>query len=266
MTPETIGKHHPRLKEIRKSIARKSLTDDGLLPVEGPTLIEEAHRSGVEIVELFLEQHTAYTPPGSSRTYTLSPQVFRSIRATRNSQGAIALIRPRTFTLDDILETDPQVVVVLCRIQDPGNAGTILRVAEAFGAAGCLATVGTVSLYNDKLARASAGSLFRLPHCWGLDLGALAQRLRSAGIHLVGTATDAAQPVHDYAWKQPAAILFGNESGGLSTTERDLCDELFRIPHQDAVESLNAAVAAGIVLYEAARGRAVEANDHGFTV
>ncbi len=260
MTPETIGRHNPRLKEIRKSISRGSLTADGLLPVEGPTLIEEAHRSGVEIVELFLEQHTTYTPPVSPPTYTLAGQVFRSIQATRHSQGAIALVRPRTFTLADVLETDPQVLVVLCRIQDPGNAGTILRVAEAFGAAGCLATLGTVSLYNDKLVRASAGSLFRLPLCWDLDLGALAQRLRSARIHLLGTATDAPQPLGEFSWEQPAAVLFGNEGGGLSTEEKDMCDRLFRVPHQDAVESLNAAVVAGIVLYEAARRRGLDAQ------
>ena len=266
MTPETIGKHNPRLKEIRKAIARGSLTDDGLLPVEGPILIEEADRSGVEIVEVYLEQHTHYMPPGCPRTYTLQAQVFGSIQATRHSPGAIALVRPRTFTLDDVLEIDTQVLVVLCRIQDPGNAGTILRVAEAFGAAGCLATVGTANPYSDKLIRASAGSLFRLPHCWNLDFGAVAERLHSMGTHLIGTAADAPQSVADYAWKQPAAVLFGNEGGGLSKTERDRCDELLRIPHQAAVESLNAAVAAGIVLYEAARHRVVEANDDGFTV
>lgn len=262
----TLGKHNARLKDLRKAIASNSLTTDNLLPIEGPVLLNETHRTGSEIVELFLEKDTIYNPPGNPKTYTLLPEVFRSIQTTQHSQGVIGLVNPPIFKIDEVLKKSPQLIIVLCRLQNPGNVGAILRSAEAFGATGCIATNGTVSPYNSKLLRASSGSLFRLPHCWGEELTTIEARLQSSNIHLVGTTPTDSNLIGSYSWEKPTAILFGNEGEGLSEKERDFCDEIVRIPHTRTVESLNAAVAAGIVLYEAARCRSINMKENGFTL
>ncbi|HET9129370.1 MAG TPA: TrmH family RNA methyltransferase, partial [Terriglobia bacterium] len=161
----TLGKHNPRLADIRRAINGETLTDDGLLPVEGPKLIREAEDSGLEIAALFVRsdvstENFSYKVP----TYVLDQPAFRKIQTTESSQGLIALVRLNPSTLDDIIsKSDKGPIVILASLQDPGNAGTIIRVAESFGASACVGLTGTVGIYNSKVTRASAGSVFRLP-------------------------------------------------------------------------------------------------------
>ena len=188
MSATSIGKHNPRLVEIRKAFRDGGLTADGLLPIEGHHLLEEARESGLEIVELFMRGSDAGSVYGQSSmkgTHVLSDSIFRSIAGTQNPQGVVALISPPRFDLDMVLrgpDGSNALLIVLCGLADPGNAGTILRLAEAFGATGCIATPGTTGQYNAKLVRASAGSLFRLPHIWDIELVLLAGKVRSIGV------------------------------------------------------------------------------------
>lgn len=251
-----LGKHNPRLADIRRAIHRGVLTGEGLLPVEGPKLLGEALSSGLACAAVFLRQDApAPELPGSIPTYRLSPEVFRGIQSTGTSQGVIGLIHPRHFDLAEILRSPRGPIVVLGGLQDPGNAGTILRIAESFGSAGCLGLNDTAGLYNPKTLRASAGSVFRLPHVWNLDLAHAAGELRRAGIRLAGTSPHAGSTIAGWDWRQPVAVLFGNEGSGLTEEQIDCCDAMLRIPHMPQVESLNSAVAAAIVLYEAYRQR-----------
>lgn len=254
MPSDTIGKHNPRLGEVRRALRQGGLTADGLLPIEGAHLLEEATKSGVEIVELFAEAGGAARFKSSCH-YTVAPSVIQSISATRKAQGPIALVRPPIHTLESMLRGDCRLLIVLCGLQDPGNVGSILRVGEAFGADGCVTTEGSVSLYNDKVVRGSAGSLFRLPHVGHVNLGQLVDRLRAGRIDVVGT--DAASPdtVDRMDWLRPTALLLGNEGAGLNQQERKACDRIIGIPHAVALDSLNAAAAAAILLYAAARCR-----------
>jgi TrmH family RNA methyltransferase len=157
--------------------------------------------------------------------------------------------------VDEILRALNPLVVVVCRLQDPGNVGTILRVAESFSASGCVATAGTVSVYNTKVTRASAGSVFRLPHVWGMESETIFTAMRDRGIAVIGTSPSAPETVETWNWRTPAAVVVGNEGSGLSETELGWCDVVLRIPINPAVDSLNSAVAASVILYEAATQR-----------
>ena len=125
-----LGKHSPKLSQLRKAIWRGTLTDEGLLPIEGPILLEEAHRSRIDRV---------------ARAVRASSDLFKTIQETEHSQGIVATVRPPQFSLEQILNSSSPLIVVLCRLQDPGNVGTILRIGEAFGATACIALRGRQS-------------------------------------------------------------------------------------------------------------------------
>ncbi len=248
----SLGKHNPKLIDMRKAIDHGALTLDGLLPIEGRKLIEEALRSGITIDSVFKRKDSPLPDlPPAIHVYELDAAVFKTIQSTETSQGVIALIRPRRFGLTDLLSAGSPLIVVLARLQDPGNVGTIVRVAESFGAAGCAATVGTASPFNSKTIRASAGSLFRLPHVWDLDRSELFSALRASYISIVGTSPSADETIMEWDWRKPSAVVIGNEGGGLSEEEVGLCDTVLRIPQAGAVESLNSAIAAAVIMYEA---------------
>ncbi|HEY2384729.1 MAG TPA: RNA methyltransferase [Terriglobia bacterium] len=253
-----IGKHNRKLVEVRKAFQHGTLTADGLLPIEGPILVEEASRSGLQIVDLFIREGTK-NPGIVAEMHDEIPQdLFKSIQDTEHSQGLIATVRLREFTFDGLLGASPALIVVLARLQDPGNVGTILRIAESFGATGCAATPGTVSFYNSKAVRASAGSVFRLPHVAGIGFEALTAELRRRQIAIVGTSPAAEIAIEQWDWKKPSAMLIGNEGGGLAPDEMSACDTVLRIPQKRTVESLNSAVAAAVTLYEASKQRRSE--------
>jgi TrmH family RNA methyltransferase len=181
--------------------------------------------------------------------------VFKGIQDTEHSQGVIALVKPGKWSMNDVLQDLRSPIVVLAGLQDPGNVGTILRVAESFGAASCLGLNGTVSIHNSKVLRASAGSVFRLPHVWNLGLTALAEALKARRVPLIGTSPHARDSITSWDWTQPAAVLIGNEGAGLNEEQAAACTTMLRVPHQPQTESLNSAIAAAVVLYEAYRKR-----------
>jgi TrmH family RNA methyltransferase len=250
-----IGRNSRKLVQLRKAIRQGTLTEDGLLSVEGPILLEEAQRSKIDIVDVFVRSGTAIPAVASNQVHEVPSDVFKTIQETEHSQGILATVRPRQFSLADILSTSPALVVVLARLQDPGNVGTILRVGEAFGATGCVALRGTASFYNSKVVRASAGSLFRLPHVGGLELREFMDDLKSKQIRIVGTAPASESSIEKWDWNKPTAVLIGNEGTGLNAEELGYCDTVLRIPHNPAVESLNSAIATAVILYEAAKQR-----------
>jgi len=250
-----IGKHSRKLVELRKAIKHGTLTADGLLVIEGPILLEEAQRSRIEIVDAFTRVGASIPAVNLNSRHDLPADVFKTIQDTEHSQGVIATVRPRLFSLQEVLSTSPGLVMVLARLQDPGNVGTILRIGEAFGATGCISLRGTVGFYNSKVLRASAGSIFRLPHVEGVDLKECMSALNKNGIRIVGTAPTSESSIERWDWQTPTAVLIGNEGSGLSPEELKLCETVLRIPHRSTVESLNSAIATAITLYEASKQR-----------
>jgi TrmH family RNA methyltransferase len=195
-------------------------------------------------------------------TVLLPDKLFDSLVPSESPQGVAALVRLKEFSLADVTERLPVgPIVVLAGLQDPGNLGTILRSSEAFGSAGVILGEGTVSPFNAKVVRASAGSVFRLPmvHHQGKSAPAkleeVSEKLQAQGVRLLATSSHKGTPIDQADIKSPAAIFFGNEGSGLPRDLMAAMDEVLAIPHTPQVESLNAGVAASIVLYEAARQR-----------
>ena len=163
------------------------------------------------------------------------------------------MVKLRAFSAAELLKrASDGPLVVASGLQDPGNLGTILRSAEAFGAAGIFLTEGTVSPYNSKVLRGSAGSIFRLPFLQ-ISSAELIPLLRAHGVRLIATSSHHGTPLPQISWTLPLAIFIGNEGAGLSRELMREMNETLVIPQAPQVESLNAGVAASIVLYEAAR-------------
>jgi TrmH family RNA methyltransferase len=254
------GRHNQRLKELRIAFRRGELSAQGECAIEGVKLLEEALRSGQHLESAFFSESARplaekLLPQIGARTETLvlPNALFNSIVPSDAPQGVAALVKLAAFSSAQLLDrcTDGPFVVA-AGLQDPGNMGTILRSAEAFGAAGIFLTEGTVSPYNSKVLRGSAGSIFRLPFLQ-ISSAELIPLLRARGVRLLATSSHQGTPLPQISWALPLAIFIGNEGAGLSRELTRQMDETLVIPQASQVESLNAGVAASIVLYEAAR-------------
>jgi RNA methyltransferase, TrmH family len=254
------GRHNQRLKELRIAFRRGELTAQGECAIEGVKLLEEALRSGQHLESVFFSESARplaekLLPQIGARTETLvlPNALFNSIVPSDAPQGVAALVKLAAFSSAQLLDrcTDGPFVVA-AGLQDPGNLGTILRSAEAFGAAGIFLTEGTVSPYNSKVLRGSAGSIFRFPFLQ-ISSAELIPLLRARGVRLLATSSHQGTPLPQISWALPLAIFIGNEGAGLSRELTRQMDETLVIPQASQVESLNAGVAASIVLYEAAR-------------
>ncbi len=259
------GRHNPLIKHLRQAFSRAELTESGDCAVEGVRIVEEAIRSGLRFSAVFFRE-SAQERAGrllpqlgaQVETLLLPDSLFDSVVPSESPQGVAALVRLKIFSLDDALERiQVGPIVVLAGLQDPGNLGTILRSAEAFGSAGIVLGEGTVSPFNSKVVRASAGSVFRLPmiHGAAAKLDEVTVKLRQAKVRLIATSSHKGSTLDRADLKSPAAIFFGNEGAGLAREVMAKMEEGIVIPHSAQVESLNAGVAASIVLYEAARQR-----------
>jgi TrmH family RNA methyltransferase len=269
------GRHNPLVKQLRLAFSRAELTESGDCAIEGLRILEEAIRSGLRLSAVFFRESAKDRAErllpqigAQVETLLLPDKLFDSLVPSESPQGVAALVRFKEFSLDDVVEKERlQVgpIIVLAGLQDPGNLGTILRSSEAFGSAGVVLGEGTVSPFNSKVVRASAGSVFRLPviHGHGQAVGKassakleeVSEKLRVKGVRLIATSSHKGTPLDQADLKGGVAIFFGNEGSGLPRDVMSKMDEVVAIPHTAQVESLNAGVAASIVLYEAARQR-----------
>src|SRR5438552_6386656 len=285
------------LKDFRVALRGGLPTESGAVGVEGVRLAEEALSSGCRIeAVLFSEsgrRHHARLAPYLGREEIAFPifyttdRLFEGIADTEHTQGIAALVEPRKVSFDDLLapaKSAAPLLVVLAGVQDPGNVGTILRTAAAFGATGAVTSAsgqsGTASPFSPKALRASAGAALHLPVLAGMSLPILLTQLRVAGVRTLASVSHAAsatmqlrpEPTSesqaqlddistaplapwDVDWCEPVALLVGNEGAGLPGEVERSADARIRIPMASGVESLNAAAAAAVLFYEAARQR-----------
>jgi TrmH family RNA methyltransferase len=271
------------LKIFRAALRGTGPTEGEPISVEGPKLVEDALRSGLQAEALLVSEAgetelerilraASESEAGipRSRVMRTTDKLFASVAGTETPQGVAALFRQPLWQFDDVvrgaaaadgaLRGDAALVVVLAAVQDPGNIGTIVRSAEAFGATGVVTTRGSADPWSPKALRASAGSGLRFPVLRGMAIPVLLAQLRVAGVKIVaasshsgavtGAGEDAAADL-----REAVAIFIGNEGAGLPHEIEHVADARISIPMSVAVESLNAGVAASVVLYEAARQR-----------
>lgn len=277
------SRQNARVRELRAAFARSPREIPEAIGLEGEHLLAEALRSGLRLRTVFLRADPDHRDsslrmlerlalPAPVPIVSLNPAVFASAVETESPQGIAALVEPPRFSLAEALgELDtpaarPQraapLVLIAAAIQDPGNFGSLIRSAEAFGATGVIALPGTVDVWNGKALRASAGSVFRVPVVQekpGPAFSVLAERsipvVAAVPARTTGRGDGEAIPCSRYDLTGPVAILIGNEGAGLSEEMFERAAARVSIPMPGPVESLNAAVAASILLYEASRQR-----------
>jgi len=264
------GKNNPLVKELRRAFHRGELTGEGDCAIEGVRILEEAIRSGLKCRAVFFSEsaetraNRILPQIGSNvETLALPDAMFSAVVPSETPQGVAALVKMPQVALDEVLASQPlkaakiaasRMFVVVVGLQDPGNLGTLIRSAEAFGAAGVILAGPNVSPFNSKAVRASAGSIFRVPVAREEIATVLAQ-LRKNGVRTVATSSHKGTPLQKTRLSGAVAVFIGSEGAGVPREVLNEMDEIVVIPHSERVESLNAGVAASIILYEAARQR-----------
>lgn len=250
-----------RVKTVR-ALSRRSVREKtGRFLAEGPQAVREvvAHHPG-QVVDLYItreatQRHTDIVSAARAagvHLHEVSEEVLAAMCDTQAPQGLAAVCRVLTASLDDVLDGGPRLLVLLTHVRDPGNAGTVIRGADAAGADAVLVSDASVDVFAPKVVRSTAGSLFHLPVVTGLSLGPTFAALRERGIRLLAADGAGRVLLPDADLSRPHAWVMGNEAWGLDAATRDACDEVVRVPIYGKAESLNLAMAATVCLYASA--------------
>jgi len=244
------------LKLVKNLLEKRSARrKEGRFVVEGPHLVEEAggkveclvYSENIPEVKKLEEQGVP--------AYKISRQQFEELSGVEAPQGVLAVVKEFNYSFRDLLRAEKTLIVYCLGVQDPGNLGTIIRSADAFGATGVILSKGTVDLYNPKVVRSSMGSLFHLPIITSEDDNETIKYLREHKVKIVAAAGSAKKDIASVSLKGAVAILMGNEGAGLAKSIVEVADEAVRIPMAGRAESLNVGMAASVLLYEALRQR-----------
>ncbi len=251
-----------RVKAVRALGRRSARRRAGRFVAEGPQAVRELLRFRPETAtDLYVdgEQRGRYAdlvgPSGDVRIHECTPQVMAAMTDTQHPQGVLAVCRPVGIPLADALAASGDFVVVLAHVRDPGNAGTVIRGADAAGARCVIVSDASVDVYNPKVVRSTVGSLWHLPIVTGAPLVDALERCRAAGLRLLAADGSGETLLPDADLTVPHAWVMGNEAWGLDATVRDACDEVVRVPIYGHAESLNLAMATTVCLYASATAR-----------
>ena len=234
----------------------------GVFLTEGSKMFEEAPVSS--IIEVYVAQSALekITEQAKRRDKLLqtgyevvTDALFAKMSDTQTPQGILCVIKRPEYTLDGLLEQEKPLLVVLENLQDPGNLGTILRTGEGAGVTGVIMSRQTVDIFNPKTIRATMGSVFRVPFVYVDELRETIQRLHAANIHTYAAHLAGERYYDSFSFREGAAFLIGNEGNGLTKETADLAMDYLKIPMEGRVESLNAAIATSLLMYEAHRQR-----------
>jgi TrmH family RNA methyltransferase len=262
---ERISSRQNAIVRRFRELARRGHADPGVL-LDGAHLLQDALAAGIRVEaaafdETVLDAGLAglgqRASAAGARTFAVPPGVFSAMSPVRAPSGVVAIARLDPAPLDEVLRRSPQLVVILHDVQDPGNVGAAIRAAEGCGATGLITTGGSADPFGWKALRGAMGSAFRLPIATGIGFETCRRGLTPLGIGIVATVPRGGTPLPAADLRQPIALLLGGEGGGLSAELLQSADSLLTIPMVPEVESLNIAVAAGIILYEAARQRRI---------
>ncbi|ATL26412.1 TrmH family RNA methyltransferase [Streptomyces formicae] len=265
--PELISPKSPRVSAARRLAKRNFRGKERLFLAEGPQAVREAAAHEETLVELFATVDAAEryadivgeARAAGARVHLADEDVVADISTTVTPQGLVGVCRFVDTPFDEVLAARPRLVAVLAHVRDPGNAGTVLRCADAAGAEAVVLTDASVDLYNPKSVRASVGSLFHLPVAVGVPVEKAVQGLKDAGVRILAAdgagADDLDTELDKGTMGTPTAWVFGNEAWGLPEETRALADAVVRVPIHGRAESLNLATAAAVCLYASARAQ-----------
>jgi TrmH family RNA methyltransferase len=252
----------PRVRAVAKLAKRSARAETGLFLVEGPQSVSEALAFHPEnLVELFVSANVAdryshlvrAAAEAGVPVETVTDAVLEAMADTVTPQGVIATCRQLPTTIADLLARKPKLVAILEEVRDPGNAGTIIRAADAVGADGVIFTGNSVDAYNPKVVRSTTGSIFHVPVAQNGTLDAALDAVRAAGLQVLAADVKGADlPRVRDVLAEPTAWVFGNEAHGLPDEQLRLADRVVKLPIYGRAESLNLATAASVCLYESA--------------
>jgi RNA methyltransferase, TrmH family len=254
------SRQNPIVKQFRAAAERS----DGTLLLDGAHLLEEALDSGLEIALVAVRDEHSDATAGplvrraearGARLVAVSAQVLDAISPVRTPSGIVAIARRPSRSIDAALAPAPQLVLLLADIQDPGNVGAIVRAAEGCGGTGIIVGPGSADPFGWKALRGSMGSAFRLPVVTDQLLEPVIDAARARGIRVIATVPRSGTPLPQSDLRGPVAIVLGGEGSGLPDALLGASDERVTIPMQAPVESLNVAIAAALITYEASRQR-----------
>lgn len=260
-----------KIKLVSKLHAHKYRREESLFVAEGVRLAEMALQAEWPLRFAFVSDSAIDNPrvvriveqlqEKECPVYQMERELYNKASDTVNGQGVLLVMGQRLFTWQEVLSCprgDAPLLAVLDGIQDPGNAGTIIRTADALGCTGVVCLEGTVDLFSDKVVRSSMGSIFNIPFLDNVTRGAFIDACHDNELNMIATALDKLALKHYLAeYNSPTAIVFGNEGGGISPEIMGAASSKVYIPMSGKAESLNVASAAAIVLYEANRQRAI---------
>lgn len=257
---------NPLLKELKALRARKYREEKGLYTIEGIRFVEEALKEQAPIKKVIVSEKLETVNGGKALLLKLQTlgidavmlpdKLFAEVSDTENPQGVMAMVGMEEKPLDVILYKS-DFIVVLDSVQDPGNMGTIIRTADAAGAGGVVLSSGCVDVYNPKALRSTMGSVFHIPVCRNSSLPELTTQLKQQGFKVCASHLQGTVPYYELSKPGKIAIIIGNEANGISDESAELADMLVRIPMPGRAESLNASVAAALLMYEVVRSHPV---------
>lgn len=276
--PELTNPRAERVMSVKALAGRSARVRGARFLVEGPQGVREAIRCvpdavrDVYVTEAAAARHAEILSDARAvrlRVHTTSEQVLEAMSG--DAQGILAVLDAASPPLADVLASRPRLVAVLSRVRDPGNAGAVIRSADAAGAGAVVLTAESVDVHNPKVVRSTAGSLFHIPVCTGLSLAEAVAGLRSAGLTVLAADGSGEHDLDDLLdvagappetlapgmpdLSRPTAWVFGNEAWGLEKEDRSLADAVVRVPIRGGAESLNLATAAAVCLYASSRAQ-----------
>ncbi len=234
----------------------KARNEQGVFVVEGPKMFREAPKdwvSQVYVAESFYKENESML--ADYQYEIVSDSVFKTVSDTQTPQGILCLVKKPEYELSQLLRGDETHLLILESVQDPGNLGTMLRTGEGAGITGVIMNQTTVDLFNPKTIRSTMGSIYRMPFYVTADLAGTIQELKEQGVGVYAAHLKGKMQYDEPDYRKACAFMIGNEGNGLSDEIADLADTYIRIPMCGQVESLNAAISASLLMYEANRQR-----------
>lgn len=256
------------IKEIKLLHKRKERWNNKKFFIEGIRSVEQCIKSGAQIKYMVYSSELlgddkdhalSFVKQENYEVYEISGKLFKEISDTNNPQGILVVVAFTEYKLCDILK-DNNFIIVLDKVQDPGNLGTIIRTADAFGSNGVIITNGCVDVYNPKAIRSTMGSIFQIPIVHMGETTEVLKSLKEQNINIISSSLNTDKYSYDIDFKSDCAVVIGNEAKGVSSEVLNLSNQLVKIPMVGDAESLNAAIASGVLMYEVLRQRSATCN------